>query len=231
MTSACPRIVPPSATLTFYRYYAKVQAERQARQERFKAEKAKEEASRREEEIARLREEAKLPAFAGEIEDCNVLIGWFKGKYSKGEVPSTHTGSASSNGIGKSTAALQGVKELEIRKVDSDFKGMTLKKKGDDDELDGLFGGGFKGKKKGGKKSAQASGTATPTSAAAETGAVNLPMSLLSALLALGIPPPSGKDDVQRTVDDLETKKAWFEANSAAKTKVRTLSVVEQPGR
>lgn len=93
---------------------------------------------------------------------------------------------------------------------------MTLKKKGDD-ELGGLFGGAGKSKKKGGKKSAAASGTATPTT---ESGAINLPMSLLSALLSLGIPPPSGKEDVQRTVDDLETKKAWFEANSQAKTKV-----------
>jgi hypothetical protein len=45
-------------------------------------------------------------------------------------------------------------------------------------------------------------------------------MSLLTALLSLGIPPPSGKEDVQRVINDLETKKAWFEANSASKTKV-----------
>lgn len=217
MTSeVAPNLILP----THDRYYAKVQAERTARQERFKAEKAKEEASRREEEIVRLREEAKAPAYAGEIEDCTVLIGWFKGKYNKGEVPSTHTGSSTANGIGKSTAALQGVKEHEIRQVDNDFKGMTLKKKGDD-EMDGLFGGGFKSKKKGGKKSTNGSGTSTPVVEKPES--VNLPMSLLSALLALGIPPPSGKEDVQRTVDDLETKKAWFEANSEAKTKVFSL--------
>lgn len=198
--------------LLISRYYAKVQAERQARQDRFKAEKAKEDAARREEEITRLREEAKNPAYAAEIEDCSVLVGWFKGKYGGGEVPSTNAG----NKVGQTTAQLQGVKELEIRQVQSDFAGMTLKKKGDD-ELDGLFGGAGKGKKKGGKKSAAASGSATPT---ADSGSVNLPMSLLSALLSLGIPPPSGKEDVQRTVDDLETKKAWFEANSQAKTKV-----------
>lgn len=93
---------------------------------------------------------------------------------------------------------------------------MTLKKKGEDEDLGGLFGGGFKGKKKG-KKSAAPSGTATPTT---DSGAVNLPMSLLSALLSLGIPPPSGKEDVGRTINDLETKKAWYQANSEAKTKV-----------
>jgi hypothetical protein len=203
---------PPyrGSTLTA-RYYAKVQAERTARQERFKAEKAKEDASRREEEITRLREEAKAPAYAAEIEDCSVLIGWFKGKYGGGEVPSTNAGEK----LGQTTAQLQGVKELEIRQVNSDFAGMTLKKKGEA-ELDGLFGGAGKGKKKGGKKSTAGSGTATPS----ESGAVNLPMSLLSALLSLGIPPPSGKEDVQRTIDDLETKKAWYEANSQAKTKV-----------
>ncbi|ORX37940.1 hypothetical protein BD324DRAFT_623892 [Kockovaella imperatae] len=202
------------------RYWTKVQADRQARQDRFKAEKAKEDAARQVEEISRLREEAKMPAYAGEIEDCNVLVGWFKGKYGGGEVPSTNAG-------GKGTTAqVQGVKELEIRKVENDFAGMTLKKKGGDEELDGMFGGSQKGKKKGKKAASSAvngsSGVATPASESATSaaaGGVNLPMSLLSALLALGIPPPSSKDDVQRTVDDLETKKAWFEANSQAKTK------------
>lgn len=100
---------------------------------------------------------------------------------------------------------------------------MTLKKKGEE-EMGGFFGGSAKNKKgkgKGGSKAA--SGAQTPTEGAASSsgsGAVNLPMSLLSALLALGIPPPTGKDDVQRTIDDLETKRAWYEANSAAKTKV-----------
>ncbi|WWC93000.1 uncharacterized protein L201_007964 [Kwoniella dendrophila CBS 6074] len=206
------------------KYYAKVQADRQARQDRFKAEKAKEDAAKRTEEITRLREEAKSAAFTSEIEDCGVLIGWFKGKYGSGEVPSTHAGDKVDEG-----KVLEGVKALEIRKVDSEdaFKGMTLKKKGEDEELGGFFGGGkSKKNKKSGKKSNVQSGTATPISASEGTStptsskdSVNLPMSLLSALLSLGIPPPSNKDDVQRTVDDLETKKAWFEANSAAKTK------------
>ncbi|KAK4684157.1 hypothetical protein P7C73_g6042, partial [Tremellales sp. Uapishka_1] len=199
------------------KHYAKMQADRSARQERFKAEKAQEDASRREEEVVRLREEAKVPAYAAEIEDCGVLIGWFKGRYGgTGEVPTTNAG-------GKDTekTVLEGVKKLEIRKVDSDFKGMAIKKKGDDEDL-GFFGGGGKKKGKSGVKkgSASVSGTATPSSeAAAAPAAVNLPMSLLSAILSLGIPPPSGKDDVPRTIEDLETKKAWFEANSATKTK------------
>lgn len=198
------------------RYYAKVHADRQARNDRFKAEKTKEDAVRREEEIARLREEAKMPAFGGEIEDCSGLIGWFKGKYGGGDVPSTHAGDK------LATAQLQGVKEIEIRKVENDFAGMTLRKEDDDEELGGFFGGKGKGKKKGKK----GSGAATPvsTEGSGKDVAVNLPMSLLSALLALGISPPTGKEDVQRTVDDLETKKAWFEANSETKTKVGSLS-------
>jgi hypothetical protein len=205
--------------MTDGRYYTKMQADRQARQDRYKAEKAKEDDVRRKEDIERMREEAKAPAFQAEIEDTSVLIGWFKGKYGGGEVPSTNAAKASS------TNPLEGVKEHEIRKVDSDFKGMTLKKKGEDEELGGFFGGGGKSKKKGGKKggAATGSGSQTPLSTEAAGGAVNLPMSLLTALLSLGIPPPSGKDDVQRVISDLETKKAWFEANSASKTKVSEL--------
>jgi hypothetical protein len=200
------------------RYYAKVQADRQARQDRYKAEKAKEDASRREEDIIRMREEAKVPAYQAEIEDTAVLVNWFKGKYGGGEVPTTNAAKSTTT-----TSTLEGVKEHEIRQVDSDFKGMTLKKKGDDEELSGFFGGGGKSKKKGGKKggAAGASGSQTPLSTEAAGGAVNLPMSLLTALLSLGIPPPSGKDDISRVINDLETKKAWFEANSASKTKVR----------
>lgn len=192
------------------RYYAKVQADRQARNDRFKAEKAKEDTVRRDEEITRLRDEAKMAAFGGEIEDCNILIGWFKGKYGGGEVPSTNAGDK------LATAQLQGVKEIEVRKVENDFAGMTLKKKGEDEELGGFFASKGKGKKKGKK----GSGAATPVEGGGKEVAVNLPMSLLSALLALGISPPTGKEDVQRTLDDLDTKKAWFEANSATKTKV-----------
>jgi hypothetical protein len=200
------------------RYYAKVQADRQARQDRYKAEKAKEDASRREEDIIRMREEAKVPAYQAEIEDTAVLVNWFKGKYGGGEVPTTNAAKSTTT-----TSTLEGVKEHEIRQVDSDFKGMTLKKKGDDEELSGFFGGGGKSKKKGGRKggAAGASGSQTPLSTEAAGGAVNLPMSLLTALLSLGIPPPSGKDDISRVISDLETKKAWFEANSASKTKVR----------
>jgi uncharacterized coiled-coil DUF342 family protein len=140
------------------RYYAKVQADRQARQDRYKAEKAKEDASRREEDIIRMREEAKVPAYQAEIEDTAVLVNWFKGKYGGGEVPTTNAAKSTTT-----TSTLEGVKEHEIRQVDSDFKGMTLKKKGDDEELSGFFGGGGKSKKKGGKKGGAAGASGSQT--------------------------------------------------------------------
>lgn len=184
-----------------------MQAIRQARQDKFKAEKAKEDAARRDEEIAQMREDAKVPAYTSEIEDCKLLINYLTGK-------SEDTQTAAEK---KAGAGIAGVKELEVRKVESDFAGMRLKKK--DEELEGFFGGSGKGKKKGGRKggaSANGSGTATPTTPSND--AVNLPLGMLSALLAFGIQPPSGRDDVARTVSDLETKMAWFEANSAAQT-------------
>lgn len=191
-------------------YYAKVQAIRQARQEKYKAEKAKEDAARREEEIAQMREDAKVPAYTSEIEDCKLLINYLTGKSDDTQTAAEKKEAAAGSGIA-------GVKQLEVRKVESDFAGMRLKKK--DEELEGFFGGSGKGKKKGGRKgasSANGSGTATPTTPSND--AVNLPLGMLSALLAFGIQPPSGRDDVARTVSDLETKMAWFEANSAAQT-------------
>lgn len=200
------------------KYHTKIQAIRQARNDRYKAEKAKEDASRRDEEIDRLREEARMPAYTAEIEDSRILINYFAGKYGVGEVPETSAGGASTS----IAPVIEGVKKLEVRQVDdTEFKGMQLKKKNEDL---GFFGGSGKSKKKGGNKKAPAAAAATngedaEAAPAAASGAVNLPMNLLSALLSFGIQPPAGKDDVARTVSDLETKKAWFEANSESKTK------------
>jgi hypothetical protein len=67
------------------RYRAKVDAERKAKNDRFRAERAAEDSARRDEQIQRMREEAKEPAFGREIEDCGVLIGWFERQYGSGE--------------------------------------------------------------------------------------------------------------------------------------------------
>ena len=42
--------------------------------------------------------------------------------------------------------------------------------------------------------------------------------STLTALLSLSIPPPASATDVPRVVTDLQTKKAWFEANQSRVT-------------
>ncbi len=100
-----------------------------------------------------------------------------------------------------------------------------MKKKGEtEEETWGGFSGGGKKKGKGGSKkgSTAPSGAATPAATedapVSASTAVNVPMALLSALLALSIPPPTTKDDVARCISDLETKKAWFEANNERKT-------------
>lgn len=84
------------------KYWAKVQEERQAKQDRYKSEKAKEDAARREEQVEQMREAAKTPAYAAEIEDCSVLIGWFNGRYGGATVPETN---ASRNATAEKTIA------------------------------------------------------------------------------------------------------------------------------
>ena len=69
------------------RYRAKVDEERKAKNDRFRAERAAEDSARRDEQIQRMREEAKEPAFDREIEDCGVLIGWFERQYGNGPAP------------------------------------------------------------------------------------------------------------------------------------------------
>jgi hypothetical protein len=86
------------------------------------------------------------------------------------------------------------------------------KKKGDDEEAY-FVGGKGKGKSKKGPKANDAPTEATPSSSN-----VNVPFGTLSALLSLSIPPPTSQADVPRVVEDLKTKKAWFEANQARET-------------
>ena len=47
---------------------------------------------------------------------------------------------------------------------------------------------------------------------------LQLPLSTLSALLSLSIPPPTSHSDINRAIEDLKIKKAWFEANQARVT-------------
>lgn len=194
-----------------------MQAERQAKQDRFRAQKAEEDAARKREEVEQMREEAQAPAYSREIEDCGLLIAWFQGK-TGGKVPETHAGAASA----ASSSSLDGVKKLEIRKVeDAPPTGMLLKKKAADEDVFFAGSGGKRKGNKGGNKQQQSSGASTPVAAgeSSSSTAINLPMGLLTALLSLGISPPTGKDDTTRVVGDLEHKRDWFVANQERKTK------------
>ncbi|KAJ3785472.1 hypothetical protein GGU10DRAFT_387452 [Lentinula aff. detonsa] len=182
------------------RFYNKLQEDRARRAERIRAQRAADELQAKQETAQRLREEAESPAYQAQIEDCQTLIDSFSGK-------------SSENGALKSTFLVEkqevaGVSKLEIRKVEDVPEGVVVRKKKGEDS-DAYFVGG-KGKNKGKKTKANGS---------AETAShLNLPFSTLSALLNFSIPPPTSSADIPRVIENLKTKKAWFEANQARQT-------------
>lgn len=222
-------------------FETKMRAEREKRNERIKEEKKQEDQRRRKEEEATLREEAAMPAYAKEIEDCDVLIRYFSGK----------AGLADANSNGKSAKEkeqLQGVKELELRKVEADdslFAGARIakKKSAQEDDEDGYFVGSKAKKGKGKKKS---SNRGTPLSLSSENGAageegadagdakdgppLNVPLPTLSALLALNIPPPTHQGDVARVVENLQRKKAFYLGDQDRKTKENIAKIEKKLG-
>ncbi|KAI1786522.1 hypothetical protein LXA43DRAFT_54064 [Ganoderma leucocontextum] len=188
------------------RFYAKLNEDRARRVERQRAQRAEQEEAKKNEVVDRLREEADVPAFQAQIEDCQTLIDYFSGR------SSTATLSSQKPLTEKSDVA--GVPKLEIRKVDAAPEGFVArKKKGEDDEA--YFVGG--GKKKGGRKSVAKPATEANGSESA-SGHLNIPLPTLTALLSLSIPSPTSTADVTRVVEDLRTKKTWYEANQARVT-------------
>jgi hypothetical protein len=186
------------------RYWNKVNEDRAKRAEKLRAQRAAEEAEKKLELAGRIREEAATPAYATQIQDCQTLIDFFSGK----SIDNT------SNVALVTKADVAGVPKLELRTVEAGpAQGLVArKKKGEDEDL--YFAGKGKGKgKKGGAKAGDASEVPTPISTA-----LNIPFPTLSALLSLSIPPPASSTDVPRVVEDLKTKKAWFEANQARAT-------------
>lgn len=152
-----------------------------------------------------MREEASIPAFSTQVEDCQTLIDYFSGK-NKGD----SYASAPASLVPKAEVA--GVEKLDIRKVDAEpQEGLVARKKKGEDEESYFAGKGKKGKKSGGAKAS------TPAEPSASTQ-LNVPLPTLSALLSLSIPPPSATSDISRVVEDLKTKKAWFEANQSRVT-------------
>lgn len=179
------------------RYWAKVNEDRARRAERQRAERQAAEQEKKLELAERLREEAAMPAYQAQIEDCQTLIDYFAGK-NNGEVKF-----ASAPLFERKDVA--GVAPLELRKVEQEPQGLVARKKKGEDEESYFVGKGKKGKK--------APAKAITASEEPASSQLHVPLPTLSALLSLSIPPPAASADVPRVVEDLKTKKAWFQAN------------------
>jgi len=190
------------------RYWTKVNDDRARRAEKARTQRAAEELQKRQEIAERLREEAQLPAFQAQIEDCQTLIDFFSGK-STGNVTYKSTPLAA-------RPEVAGVPKLELRKVEETPEGLVVHKKKGDEEDAYFVGGKNKNKTKKGSSKANGSGTTTPTTPS--NASLNVPLPTLAALLSLSIPPPASNLDLPRLIEDLNTKKAWFEANQARVT-------------
>lgn len=194
------------------RHWNKVNEDRARRAERQRAQRQAEEEAKRKERMDRLREEADIPAFQTQIEDCQTLIDNFSGKMSGTSTLSTASKSAPAK------AELEGVPRLELRTVEEDVgSGMVARaKKGEDEEA--YFVGKAKKSRKGSNKPGAISVTRSASSGTESEGRLNLPLHILTALLSLSIPPPTSNADVPRVIENLQTKKSWFEANQARVT-------------
>ncbi|PWN24895.1 hypothetical protein BDZ90DRAFT_234509 [Jaminaea rosea] len=211
-------------------WYAKSQAEREKRAEAQRAERKAHEDSKRKEQEALMREEAAMPAFAQEIEDCDVLIAYFGGNATQSAAASKATPSS-----------VPGAKQLDVRKVEADTSyGQAIKKKGSESAEDSYFAGssagGKKGKKQGSKKGkplalGEAPADEDETPAAAARSDLKVPVGHLSALLSLSIPPPTSSADVPRVVENLKLKRRYFVENQDRKTKERIEEVEKRLGK
>ncbi|KAI6113672.1 hypothetical protein EV401DRAFT_2268453 [Pisolithus croceorrhizus] len=177
------------------RFWAKVQEDRARRLERVRTQKAEEEARKKLEIVERLRDEAAVPAYQAQIEDCQILIDALSGK------TGSTVGLSSVSSPAK--ADLAGVPKLEPRQVKDIDEGLVVRKKKGEGEEETYFAG----KQKKGKKDRQT-----------KSGNLNLSLPMLKALLSLSIPAPTGPGDVPRVIEDIKTKQAWFVANQERAT-------------
>ncbi|KAF9462656.1 hypothetical protein BDZ94DRAFT_1194307 [Collybia nuda] len=192
------------------RYWNKVNEDRARRAERARAQRAAEEAEKKREIAERLREEAEVPAFQAQIEDCQTLIDYFSGKNSGNVTYKSAPLSARPD--------VAGVPKLEIRKVEATPEGSVVRKKKGEEEDAYFIGNKTKGKNKRGAPKTPNGGEPIPPNPSATNTQLNVPLPTLSALLSLSIPPPASTNDVPRVVEDLKTKRVWFEANQARVT-------------
>ncbi|CCM02490.1 uncharacterized protein FIBRA_04591 [Fibroporia radiculosa] len=212
------------------KHWTKVNEERARRAERQRAQRAADEEAKKNEIAERIRDEAEIPAFQAQIEDCQTLIDYFLGKNA---TPSLSTAPVAAK------TDLSGVPKLELRKVEQGpGDGLIVRKKSNNDD-DAYFVAssrkGSKQKKNGAKPSSPLEATST---AASGSQTLHVPLPTLSALLSLSIAPPTSTTDVPRVVEDLRGKKTWYEANQArvtaenkekAETKIRQLTGKGEP--
>ncbi|KZT62977.1 hypothetical protein CALCODRAFT_489526 [Calocera cornea HHB12733] len=196
------------------KYFAKQQEERQRREERYRQQRALEEAERIKEVTERLREEAQLPAYQSQIEDCQTLIDYFNVRMNGGTAPPPTT---TAGAAAVAHADIVGVKSLELRQVDAEPEGMVVRKKKGEEEA-AYFVGGKKGKKGSKPTNGHTNGTVAHEAKPTE-GKLNLPFGTLTALLELSIPPPTSIEDIPQTIENLQKKKAYFVAIQPKATK------------
>lgn len=197
-------------------YYTKLNEDRARRAEKARAQRAAEEAEKKKAIAEQLLEEAQVPAFQAEIQDCQTLIDYFSGK--------TTTTTFALGSLTPKTE-LAGVPKLDIRKVEDAPEGAVIRKKKGEVEESYFIAGKPKAK---GQKGPKANSSSKPKetketngeapASATSSGSLNVPLPTLSALLVLSIPPPASNADVPRLIEDLNTKKTWFEANQARVT-------------
>jgi len=182
------------------RFHLKIAEDRARRNEKRWIQKAADEAEKNEATAERLREEAAYPAYQRDIEECQLLVEHFS-QMQKGGIVEVQIAAPSQ-------PKLTSVPSLELRQVDSTpDAGMTALKKKGEDESSYFIGG--KGKKKGPRTPA-----AQPTSSSAP---LKLPFHIVEALMKMSIPTPS-PDEIPRVLEDIKTKKSWFQANQERAT-------------
>ncbi|KZT12738.1 uncharacterized protein LAESUDRAFT_639920 [Laetiporus sulphureus 93-53] len=193
------------------KHWTKMNEERARRAEWLREKRAAEEEDKKKELVERLREEASIPAFQTQIEDCQTLIDYFSGRNS---TPVLSTRLSSSDKI-----ILSGVPELEIRKVETGpAEGMVARKKKGEEEEAYFVGNQRKGPK--GKKGSAKASASSGSSGAEALGShgFQAPFQIVTALLDFSISPPTSEADVPRVIEELKAKKAWFESNQARVT-------------
>lgn len=185
-------------------YYKKINDDKARRAQKAREEKEADEAHRAKIQAEHIREDAKLPAFEAQIQDCQTLIDQFA------RIGGIQTAQASTDSTSSKT---NGFTQHNIRQVDNAIPaGTLLKKKNDDD--DAYFVGAGKSKKKGNKKAQPGNANGPPSD-----DRLNVPLATLTALMGLSIPPPKSYSEIQTTIDSLEIKKAWYQANEEKQTK------------